>query len=66
MLPSSVAKGGERSCDRQLATGGTLAAGDVDVSQLVRHRFVLEQLNDAFALANEPDRGAIKVSITFD
>ena len=41
-------------------------AGDVDVSRLVTHRFALEQLNDAFALANEPDGGAIKVSITFD
>jgi hypothetical protein len=41
-------------------------AGDVDVSRLVTHRVALEQLNDAFALANEPDGGAIKVSITFD
>jgi len=43
-----------------------IGAGEVDVSRLVTHRFALEQLAGAFALAGEPDGGAIKVAITFD
>jgi L-iditol 2-dehydrogenase len=43
-----------------------IAAGDVEVSSLVTHRFGIEDLAEAFALAHERADGAIKVAITFD
>jgi L-iditol 2-dehydrogenase len=43
-----------------------IAAGEVDVSGLVTHRFAIEELPDAFALAHGRADGAIKVAITFD
>jgi len=43
-----------------------IAAGEVEVSRLVTHRFGIEDLAEAFALAHERADGAIKVAITFD
>jgi L-iditol 2-dehydrogenase len=43
-----------------------IAAGELDVSRLVTHRFGIERLTEAVALAREPSAGALKIAITFD
>ena len=41
-----------------------IASGEIDVAPLVAHRVPLERVQEAFDTANEPSRGALKVSLT--
>ena len=40
-----------------------VAAGKVDLKPLVSHRFALENVKDAFEIANRPASGAMKIII---
>jgi L-iditol 2-dehydrogenase len=41
-----------------------LSAGKLDVEAWVSHRFPLERIGEAFAAANDPDSGSLKVLVT--
>jgi L-iditol 2-dehydrogenase len=43
-----------------------IATGELDVSRLVTHRFGIERLPEAVALAREPSAGALKIAVTFE
>jgi L-iditol 2-dehydrogenase len=42
-----------------------ITRGDIDMEPFVTHQFPIERVQEAFDLAESPDDGALKVSITF-
>jgi alcohol dehydrogenase len=42
-----------------------ITRGDIDMAPFVTHQFPIDRVQEAFDLAESPDDGALKVSLTF-